>query len=550
MNLKNSCFDFVAVFLILTLPFIEFIYTNNFVFEIVTAFLLAGYAAAALAVALLINKYPNRLVRAVILTAIITLFLDVRVGIFNLIGFEALFIIPALVIAIWLLYLNASTILIAIFGGIFAGIFFLPVLPEIEDYPVTRLPNGGQTAKLPVYVHIILDEHTGIEALDEEIDNQKDFKKSAKNLFIKNGFRLFGRAYSEYFDTYDSLPSALNSYRGLNPGKLYTRDGLENSFTLNENKYFRDLHKSGYAIQVYQSIFINYCDQSKDIIQQCLTYNTFGVSSRALAQLDTAEKLDVILSMTGFLYSKGILQQIYNRMAAFSARNGVSLPRWNFVDKDVGPIPVLPVFDQLISDVVNASPGTMFFAHLLLPHHPYVVDGNCKIRRPVTNWKKAELPASLNDGRVNTVSSRSIRFDEYIDQAGCALTKVDELIEAMQSAGKFEDSIIIVHSDHGSRITQFRPRIVDKDRLLRQDYYDGFSILFAVKAPHVAPGYDLRMFPLEQLLRYTQGDVPVAPESSEGPSVYLRDQPADSIFIKVPMPEIPGGTDATQGAND
>ena len=81
MNTRDVSIDFAAILLILTVPFIEFVYTNSFVFEFVNVVILAGYAVVAIASAGLINKYPNRLFRAVIWTTAILLFLDVRVEI-------------------------------------------------------------------------------------------------------------------------------------------------------------------------------------------------------------------------------------------------------------------------------------------------------------------------------------------------------------------------------------------------------------------------------------------------------------------------------------
>lgn len=184
--------------------------------------------------------------------------------------------------------------------------------------------------------------------------------------------------------------------------------------------------------------------------------------------------------------------------------------------------------------------GTMFFAHLLIPHNPYSIDSNCKIRRPVVDWKLIELPTVLSDGRVNSDSSRAARYDDYVDQTQCALAKVGELIDALKSAGKFEGSTIIIHGDHGSRISRYRIRTFFKDQLSDQDYYDSFSTLFAVKAPHIAAGYDLRMLPIERLLRHVVDKESVTPDEAENHFVYLRDEPLESTFIKVTMPEIPG----------
>lgn len=541
MKPSNANFDFVVIFLILTEPFIELIYTNRFVFEFSNVVIMAGYVAVAFVITLFINKYPNRIVRAFVLTALITLFLDIRANIFDELGLQTLFVIAGILIVTWVLYLNVSKILIVVFGVIVVFIFSLPVLPEIQEYPGSGRPNSQPADGLPAYVHIILDEYTGTEALDEEIDGQRLLKQSTKRLFIDNGFRLFGRAYSEYFDSWDSLAATLNGYSGDNPGQLYTyRD--ESSNTVTRNRYLRDLSRSGYKIRVYQTSFMDFCSGATDIIQSCLTYRPFmGISSGALSELNWAEKLIVTLSV---LWRRSNImesvQKLYTRTVVSAGRIGVSLPGGDFRQfVGMGPVPVLPVIDQLISDIVTAPKGTMFFAHLLLPHSPYALDSSCKIRRPVVDWKLISLPVPLESGQVNTEKSRSQRYDDYVEQSECTLAKVNELIEAMKSAGKFEGSTIIIHGDHGSKITRFRPRKFFVDELIERDYLDGFSTLFAVKAPHISPGYDLRMLPLERLLQYAADDDSESPHEPDNHFVYLRNEALDSTYIKVPMPEIP-----------
>jgi len=484
------------------------------------------------------------------LTLIIVQYLDLRVDIFSLIGFGSWFIVIGLVVGIGLLHSKTSKILIAVFGGFLIGIFFLPAFPTIEEYPAAPPTDGRKTSNLPVYVHIILDEFTGIEILDEKIDTQKKLKESVKNLFIGNGFRLFGRAHSEYADTNDSLTSALNSYRGLHPDEQYEYDKINNIYTVTENKYFRYLNAIGYDIRVYQISFLNFCEQSKDIIRYCLTYPAGNASSQALSQLKEVEKIDLITSKFEILYSKTLLPRIYTHIAGFTARYGIAMPAWKLpLISDLGPIPVLPVFDQLISDVASGGTGKVYFAHLLLPHQPYSVDRNCDIRRPVAQWKKSEIPG-LVGGRGNTANSRSERYDDYVDQAQCALKKIGELIEAMKPAGTFENATIIIHSDHGSRIAQLRSRRLNESRLQHQDYYDGFSSLFAVKAAHITPGYDLRMLPIERLLRHAAGGVLTTPPVTDGNFVYLREPAPDSTFIKVRMPSIPIASSDSRGGNE
>ena len=551
MKTRKISLDLLTIFLILISPFLEFAYTNRFIFEIVNVVILAGHAVVALAIALLIAIYPNRSFRSLLFTLLILVFLDSRVGLFSGTGLATLIIAPVLFGVLRLIHSKANTVLIAMFGGIIVGIFFLPFFPNVQEFAETQPPDSAKTANLPIYVHIVLDEHTGIEGFDDEIDKQKAVKQSAKDLYINNGFRLFGRAYSQYRDTYSSLSAALNSYQGVNPEEFYVFRNSRKSYILTDNKYFRDLHAAGFTIQIYQTVFVNFCEQTQDIIQRCLTYDVFGTSSEALAELDATEKLAIILSRLRFFYAKGIFRDAYKYVAAYSVRNGLSVPVLNFEPPEVGPIPVIPVFDKLIADIANAPAGSAFFAHLLVPHHRYSVDGRCEIRRPVVHWNSPQFADTAPGGRVNTARSRATRYDEYVDQVECALAKVDELIEAMRSAGKFENAIVIVHGDHGSRITQTKARKSNAETMLRQDYIDAFSTLFAVKAPHITPGYDLRMLPLEQLLRFAEGDALANTElSREGHVVYLRDDPPIQGHIEVPMPELPGGSNALRDGND
>ncbi len=84
------------------------------------------------------------------------------------------------------------------------------------------------------------------------------------------------------------------------------------------------------------------------------------------------------------------------------------------------------------------------------------------------------------------------------------------------------------------------PRTANVGQLSPQDYYDGFSTLFAVKAPDFPAGYDLAMLPLSELLRQVVEGRPGERENPSGHFVYLRDD-QDSERRRVEMPEIPIG---------
>jgi len=49
--------------------------------------------------------------------------------------------------------------------------------------------------------------------------------------------------------------------------------------------------------------------------------------------------------------------------------------------------------------------------------------------------------------------------------------KLDELFKRMQTAGIFKNSVVIIHSDHGSRIVKTGPIIESEQELSPQDIF-------------------------------------------------------------------------------
>jgi hypothetical protein len=107
----------------------------------------------------------------------------------------------------------------------------------------------------------------------------------------------------------------------------------------------------------------------------------------------------------------------------------------------------------------------------------------------------------------------------------------------MQAAGIYDDSIIVVHGDHGSRIAINEPTANNQHVLTTQDLVDGFSTLFAMKLPGKPGGYDKSLRSLEQLFEEFAFEAGLSPrkilsEKTE-PFVYLTAGP-DKEFIRVP----------------
>ena len=165
-------------------------------------------------------------------------------------------------------------------------------------------------------------------------------------------------------------------------------------------------------------------------------------------------------------------------------------PDFNWEDHiRVQPIMAHSMAADLKNDLGKATPGQAYFAHLILPHAPYIYDGNCKLRG-LSEWLGV-VPIT----GVNTEQSRRERYEAYFKQVGCAQRVLDRLFDALRDRGLYEGSIIIVHADHGSRLN-----LVPTQPVTKADFRDRYSVLLAVKLPGTEIEYEPRPVSLAHAL--------------------------------------------------
>jgi hypothetical protein len=158
----------------------------------------------------------------------------------------------------------------------------------------------------------------------------------------------------------------------------------------------------------------------------------------------------------------------------------------------------MATINRLTADVSASHRGDYFFAHLLMPHYPYVYDARCNLR-PVDEWLDRSTP-DAPEGMTNTAESRALRYSNYGEQIRCLYKKIGGILEAIPSELR-SDATIIVQGDHGSRITLAPLRRSASPLKSASDYIDGYSTLFAVRSPKVNSGYDSRMVAITCLLK-------------------------------------------------
>ncbi len=126
-------------------------------------------------------------------------------------------------------------------------------------------------------IHLVLDEHIGIEGIPLDIEGGIELKDLLMEFYEHWGFRLYGRAYSKYLMTYDSMTKSTQwtDIPGwCEPGSVTYQQG-KISWKPVQNDYFSRFSDAGYRIHVYQTEYLDFCQGFEGKIEHCYLYLYF-----------------------------------------------------------------------------------------------------------------------------------------------------------------------------------------------------------------------------------------------------------------------------------
>jgi hypothetical protein len=451
----------------------------------------------------------------------------------------------AVLLLCWLARDHLSHIVAPVAATMLASTFALSTFGEADASRLTMLRASDRPAAAsgapPTLVHILLDEHIGVEGIPTDTQHGLETKSLLKTFFEYHGFRLYGRAYSRYHQTRNSLSNLVNY-----ASKPFNKPS-NTSLTLYPNKYFEDMRRAGYNIHAIQIPYLTLCSPSDHTTASCFTDDQSGIKSLQHVDIPVEDKAILIYQIYGSLsVINKALGDVNGYIQRIAWRHGWGWPDWWSNEQGMAPLRALTTLSSLGGEVARSRPGQMFFAHLLLPHFPYVFDAKCHVRKPA-EWEPAFDEEPLPP---NTIESRERRYLLYLEQVQCFYRKLAATFEEWKRAGIFDRLKIIIHGDHGSRIYLHEPTVVNRDKLLASDYADAFSTLLAVKAPGVESGYDLGWISIHDLLpqlAIPDPAVPMAQEASmssagRSPYVYLE-KDGSPRMLKQPLPRF-GDPDA------
>ena len=500
--------DLAALALIVFAPFVILLSYHGYPYFTPEVLLILAATLVAAALFALLISFTRGFVRILLLAGLIALFIDMQVGLsprWSSLSVMLMFLAVVAVLAALLSLLreNAATIVCVIFVTLLALTLVRGssgALQVVTEQSATKSSTGAEP---PLLIHLLLDEHIGVESLPPEIPGTNALRPELVDFYTSRGFRLFGGAYSQYAHTYNSIANLLN-FSSREVSHPYLSHGTdETEWQLKQAAYFPMLRERGYRLHVIQSTYMDLCHPDGTQLEECTTYPVTGLRMLRGLKLQASEKVGAFVSA---IVTKSSVLRVANKVYERGIRGtllrvGWHLPVWRWQGPLLGPLQVPAMFERLGDDIVRHPRGHAFFAHLILPHYPYAFDRRCELRPHAADWGTNRI-ASTDPLVYNTKESRAQKYELYADQVRCVLTLLDKMFGDLDRRGLLDDATIIVQGDHGARIPLHFPtgQTLASGVLTDADFSDTFSTLYAIRAPGVSPGYDAAPLSVVELL--------------------------------------------------
>ena len=347
------------------------------------------------------------------------------------------------------------------FGILWLASNVLTPRPSLIDPPLVARLDGSDNS-LPPVVHFIIDEQMSPAALPATIPPSHPAAAILGD-YLGRGFDVHEHARSVSHLSRESIGN-LVSLMDDSQNFVLTRGKF--SYHTKDNRYFAALAARGYRIIALQSTYFALC--TDDTQASCHDY------SRAGHGKVIAKRLDSIPARVGFAISElhhrmnheePSVNVLLYRMAMFGLRR-LGLP-FDSPESYSRPAATLAILDEMTTQLDAIQPGHAYVYHLLLPHTPYNLDSECRIKPP------AEWTRGIGD-RLHVFPIEKI-YAGYWDQAACTHTRMMEIIDRVIASDAGRNAIIMVHGDHGARLTW--------EGAKEQDPADMLETFLAIRAP-------------------------------------------------------------------
>lgn len=285
--------------------------------------------------------------------------------------------------------------------------------------------SASATAATPLVIHVVFDGQIGLAGFPEHLPEAAAASRAWRDTLLRHGFTVYPHAFSNYEHTRNSVPSILNDRLMGEAYELIGHDGI-----VTENQRFEAARARGLSLAVYQSDFIRVAVPGRETSVREYAAIAPAPMSSELATL--AERTEVLagwyarLDKVGTAVLKGV-----SPFALFSPNQS--------------PLNVRRVWPDMLRLAVHAAARpTYFFAHVLLPHPPFALDADGRVRMRRL-WR---LPVRHTPDR----NGYDQLYREYADQSRFVAKQLDALLDEFERTGVLARADVLLHGDHGSRV--------------------------------------------------------------------------------------------------
>lgn len=287
----------------------------------------------------------------------------------------------------------------------------------------------------PALIHLILDEYMSPEAIPDSIPPDHPAGRIFSDM-VERGFRVYERAQAISDKTHTSV-SALFDLSAETTNYTRQPSGAKWAFVLKQNRLVDTLRQQGYLLTVLQSNYLELCPESDGV--RCATYNranNMQVFERSGFTIPKRLHL-AMLSMHEAYINKGRMKVLlYEEFLKLLLGDKISF------DYFARPLLMLDLLDAMERGDYLPQRGEALVAHLLLPHFPYILDPDCRLK-DVSGWTYPSRHAVM--GELPDI------YAGYWDQVACLHSRLLRIIDR-QAVGA--ETILILNGDHGSRISK------------------------------------------------------------------------------------------------
>ncbi len=418
------------------------------------------------------------------------------------------------------------------------GRFYLAVAVFTATLLVSNIARIGAPARLVAanagnsgsavpahFLYLVLDEHMGPGGLPADVEHCRAASIHIERMAARWAFTLYPNAYSNYATTFDSLTSALNGR--LLPHRramvLPPAPDAHGVYHLDSRAFREAAARQGYALRFIQLRSVDFTGGDSS-----LAYN-YEDSISAAGDLpgswtDRFRLLIGRYQATDLVFArfKGFFPFRFGLRMTFPMSVGRQWPDW------------------LIEEIGAAQRPTLFFAHVLSPHGPYMYKPDGTLRA------SAEWLHDSDYVRLRPAAYRE-RYARYAEQVMFIQSQLNYLFATLNARGLLDPMTVVIHGDHGSRILSERdglakldvsgPASVDRFDYAgepdRQDLRDRFSVLLAAKRAGPGTGaINRNPISLARVLPTYTG-VPLLPEDPAADAAYLFDGAGKPVQISI-----------------